>query len=70
MKRMSVYSDDSIYGTAFFDGDVCVGYVHYNDGSWREEYFNPIIEHFGVKAFIMNSLNAKQKRSLKKEANI
>jgi hypothetical protein len=36
------------YGLGFFDGDHLIRYVHENDGEWRSEYFNPILERFGI----------------------
>lgn len=51
------------YGTAFFDGDNLVNYVHDNDGSWRGEYFNPILEHFGIAVVAVETPTVKQRNA-------
>ena len=36
--------------TYFFDGVTgeFITSIHCNDGDWRSEYFNPIVEHWGI----------------------
>jgi hypothetical protein len=33
----------------FLKDDKIINYVHGNDGDWRHEYFDPILEVFGIK---------------------
>ena len=50
-KLLIVNPDNDMY-EYFFDGVTGerITSIHCNDGDWRSEYFNPILEHWGITA--------------------
>lgn len=62
--EISVYSSDEIYGTAFFQGDKLITYIHENDAQWRQEYFAPIMNAAGVTIKQLSKLNKRQREAL------
>lgn len=48
MKTLYVFQGN--YGQLFFDENKNpLAYIHENDGEWRGEYFDDIIEGLGIK---------------------
>lgn len=72
MKTISIFYDDSGDGERefFFDGDKFVAVINFDDSNYRDEYMNPVLEHFGVKTKRLKVLNKKQIANLKRETNI
>jgi hypothetical protein len=64
MKTLQIYRAE--YGTAFFENDKLIQYIHENDGDWRSEYFNRILEHFDVEIKVLEKLNETQEKLLKR----
>lgn len=47
--------DDYGESDAFLDEEFnIISIVPLNDGNWRHEYFNPVLEHFGVEVKSIN----------------
>lgn len=62
---LSVYYGDEIYGTAFFQGDELIKYIHENDGGWTS-YFTPILNHFNIEVQEIDKLNKVQRKQVNK----
>ena len=49
MKKIYYGYCSYMYGTLFVDQDYnFISCVHENDGNWRSEYFDPIMNHMGI----------------------
>lgn len=57
MKRLFAVRMPDFYGTGFFDDKgVLIAFIHENDGGWRREYLDPIIEFFDGKIHWMRKI--------------
>lgn len=51
--------------TVFWDGDNnLITTIHENDGDWRTEYMNKIVNHFGIEVTRVKKLPAEIKKQL------
>lgn len=66
MKKLKIYQSDDIYGTAFIKDNKVIAYVHENDGQWRDEYFKPILQAFGIESKVIEKLSPAQRRQVEK----
>lgn len=64
MKKLEIYQGS--YGTAFFVDGQLIQYVHENDGTWREEYFNPIIKALGCEVVSKSKLTKDEQKQVDK----
>ena len=63
MKKLDIIQGQ--YGVGFFDGDALIQYVHENDGDWRREYFNQVVEHFGITVRYMPEGTPAQNKAMR-----
>lgn len=48
------------HGDCFFaEGGSIITFIHENDGNWRDEYFEPILEHLGATMVSIGSIDGE-----------
>jgi hypothetical protein len=63
---LSVYSKDGVEADFFFEDDKIITLIDHNDGDYRDEYMNPLFEHFGVQVKRLKKLTKKQQAAFNK----
>ena len=63
MKKLQIIDGDD--GTFFFDGNKIITYIHANDGNWRGEYMNGILEYFGIEIEYLDEPTKEQEKQIR-----